>query len=116
MPYGKAVPLADAAQDIREINQMFSNQVGHLTLALVTSPDPDHARGQDQAAMFLEQRWPDDNVGHIRLVLNRHEHDTLGRPWFLSHQDKACHRHPAAVSGLPQVCAAANVSGRELSP
>src|SRR5829696_7824556 len=48
------VPVADAAQQVRQVDEVFGNEVGHAALALVAAADRHHAGREDQTALLLE--------------------------------------------------------------
>ena len=110
------VAVADRSKRIRHVDEMFAHQVDHVAFPLDAPATGEHAGRQDQAALLLEERRPDDEIGDVGLVLDGDEHDALGRTRFLPHQHEARHRHPLAVARRLQGLARAVFVSLELRP
>ncbi len=59
-------------------------------------------RAQRLGAEFLEDLWPDDDVGDVSLVLQRHEHHARGGAGPLAHEHETSDAHARAVLRLRQ--------------
>lgn len=59
----RRIPLPDGGKLRCHVRQTMSHEMHHLAVALDASPDREHARTQDDAAVFLEDLRPDDEVG-----------------------------------------------------
>ena len=72
----------------------------HLAFALDAAANGQHARGQDDAPELFEDLEPDHDIGDAGLVLQRDEHDALGRSGALADQHEARGLHPPAIAGI----------------
>src|SRR3546814_14974136 len=68
-----------------------------LALALDLAAHPHHRRAEYGAAVRLENLGPDDEIRDMGLVLERDEHDALGRSRLLAHEHDAGEIDPAPV-------------------
>ncbi len=80
------VAIADVGQFRRQVGEPPRHQMHHLAFTLDAALHPDHAGGQDDAALPLEHLRPDHKVGDAGLVLDGDERHALGRPRHLPHQ------------------------------
>jgi hypothetical protein len=51
----RAVSVSYAPQHVPQIEEPLSHHVDHAALFLNAAMTPDHARGQNEAALFLEE-------------------------------------------------------------
>ena len=110
------VPLADARQLGREVGDPVDHDMHHLTLALDPARHGDHAGGEDDAAMLLEDLLPDDEIGDAGLVLEGDEHDAPRRSRSLAHQHDPGRLHPSPVAGRHGVGAGDDAALAQLGP
>ena len=71
--------LVDLLEHVGLIDQMLGDDVDDPACRLHLAAAGQHLRAQDGAALLVEQRRPDDQVGDIAFVLERNEHHALHR-------------------------------------
>ena len=76
----------------------MGDNMDDVAFALDPATDPEHAGGKDDTALPLIDRRPDNEIGDAGFVLDRDEHDALGRARPLSQENKAGDLDPAPVS------------------
>jgi hypothetical protein len=74
------VSLADLPKQAGEVSQVLGNDVDDFALALNFAVTADHARRQNEPALLLEQRRPDDQVGDLGVSGGRR---SPGLPGFI---------------------------------
>ena len=80
---------------------------------LDAAADQDQPGGHDDGTITLERFRPDHRVGDAGFVLDRHEHDALGRARPLADENDARDRDEGAVAQLRKVGAGVHAFGRE---
>src|SRR3546814_21117567 len=85
-----------------------------LALALDLAAHPHHRRAEYGAAVRLENLGPDDEIRDMGLVLERDEHDALGRSRLLAHEHDAGEIDPAPVLHALQFLAADHLARAQL--
>ena len=93
----RLVPLPHLPKQAGEVGQVLGNKVDDLALPLHPSATSNHARRQNEPALFLEQRGPDDQVRNVRFVFQRDEQDPIGRARPLADKHEPRDGHTAAV-------------------
>src|SRR4051812_26635187 len=106
---------ADLIEQRRQILEPLGDDVDDLAFALQDAVYRDHRRGEDDAALALEDALPDDRIGDSGLVLQREEGDiALARP--LPDQDDAGDKNPGAVLQRSEASGGDDAAPIELRP
>jgi hypothetical protein len=63
------VAIADAGEIGRQVMKVSGDKVDHVAFTLDAAVDAKHAAAQDDAAVLLEDLWPEDEVGDTGLLL-----------------------------------------------
>ena len=90
--------LSDAAQQRGKIGQMVGDDVDHLAFPLQFAATGQHAGGQHEAALTVEHRGPDDEIGMTGLVLDGDEQHAAGTAGTLAYQHDAGNRQTLTVA------------------
>ena len=82
----------------------------NILRALHLAADPQQAAGHDHLSEALHDLGPDDHIDDTGLVLNGHEHHTLGGARPLAHQ------HQTRGLDAPAILGRCHFDGREQPP
>jgi hypothetical protein len=85
------VAVAQSRQFVGKIEETFRDHMDDEADALQTSTHGKKARRHHRAAIAVKDLGPDNDIGNVRFVFERHEHDTFRRARPLPHQDQAGH-------------------------
>src|ERR1700745_1558140 len=86
---GGKLGLRQELELLGEIDEGFREDMDHKARALQAPAHREKARGHDRESVPGEDLRPDDDIGDVGLVLERHEDDALGGSRHLPHENKA---------------------------
>ena len=94
----RLLPMPDAAEQIGQIIQPLCHDMNDIALALHAATAGEHAGGENNAALPVEQARPDDEVGDAGFVLEGDEDDARRRAGTLAYQHQAGNGETLAIA------------------
>src|SRR6185312_3988517 len=97
----RLLALSDTAQQTRQVDDLFGNDMNDLAFLLQFSPAADHGGGEDKATLRLEDRRPEDQVRMPRFVFDGNEKNAPRAAGTLSYQYDTRHGQSSPIPNIP---------------
>lgn len=91
--------LQQCVEHVRDVFDMFGDDMADPTFALQCSGDFKHPTCNDSTAIGFECLLPDDDIADPGFIFQRNEHHPMRRAWALSHKHEAGHADPRTIRG-----------------